>query len=374
MSEHPARTEHHAKIAPAGEFRDGSFRRKAIADGVTLVLGKRPGSRTTETQAVRFAADVFTPTQARAWLARNGYHAIGFEAANPDGLADSANPPPGDSPANAIRLIAVEAHLEAAARGMVDAATSARRISDAWRTARVGPDRDRLLLDADRLAERIKTWAAYIGAAEHEVVGWRRAAAVWREPNPSDANPCACSPPASPTMYGPPVVPELVEPPPESNPRTLVEIGRARELTIDTGRRFSWAIADDWRILTPAGAEQLPQGQGRLFIVPPPRNKRGKVAPEASAAAETFKTWHSFGPLRAVQLEVPGVEDFRERIGQATSIVYRSHKWSGKRTDYEHHFSRRLPPDVLILGSVETPRAVLVRGGEFRVTARGIVD
>jgi len=168
--------------------------------------------------------------------------------------------------------------------------------------------------------------------------------------------------------------------PPSSNPRGLVQLGGARQLdvTIADGegkvRRYRWTLADDWRTLAPAGAEALPAGAGRLFLVPPPSSSSSEP-PADSAGVRTFVEWHQFEPREAFSADVPTVSEFSTRLGTARSIVYRSDKWQpGEPLDYEHEFKPSDPPCVFVIGNVEAPRSVLVRGGAFRVTARGLVD
>lgn len=349
------RTEHAATIVAAGEFRPRSFRRKRIAPGVSIVIAKRPGARTTETAAVRFDAREFTPDQARAWLARNGYTPRKFEAANPEPNAPAPATTPnvtlaGDNPID----ISPERQEQLRAR-LAELRAEYPKLEQRWSELR----------EAAIRAHGTAAWSE-AKARLHEAFGALEVSAS--EQNRiryllMESEPSSSSPAQNVTTAGA-----------EPNPRNFVELGRARELVVDTGRAYSWTIGDDWRVLTPSGAEHLAAGQGRLFIVPPPPDKRGTPAPEPTAAAETFERWHGFEPGKSLEIEVPLVEEFVTPLGKSRSIVYRSHKWDRKRKDYEHLFSRRLPPDVLIVGSVEAPRAVLVRGGEFRVTSRGLVD
>lgn len=159
----------------------------------------------------------------------------------------------------------------------------------------------------------------------------------------------------------------------EPNPRALVQIGLARELQLDTRTGWKWSIADGWRVLVPAGAEQLAPGAGRIFIVPPPSSAAAST-PEPGAAAATFAEWHGFDPRRVYDLDVPRCEEFGPPVGGALRIVYRSDKWDRRPVDYDHGFKASEPPAVSILGTAEAPRAILVRGGVFRTTARGLVD
>jgi hypothetical protein len=66
--ENPFRNEHAARVQDPKLFRKDSFRRKQIAPGVSIVIGKKPSSNSTETQSYRFSASKFTAAQAKAWL------------------------------------------------------------------------------------------------------------------------------------------------------------------------------------------------------------------------------------------------------------------------------------------------------------------
>jgi hypothetical protein len=56
-------------------------------------------------------------------------------------------------------------------------------------------------------------------------------------------------------------------------------------------------------------------------------------------------------------------------LGELFSLVYRTHKLGDGPSEYEHEFSAPLP---LLAFSVESRRLVIA-GGHYRVTARGIV-
>lgn len=62
---------------------------KQLAPGVRAILGKRPGSESSEVQAYRFAADKFTATQAKAWLKDNDKEPVLFEEATGEDRADA---------------------------------------------------------------------------------------------------------------------------------------------------------------------------------------------------------------------------------------------------------------------------------------------
>ena len=64
----PFPNEHAARVKDPSEFEEGSFRRKNIANGVDIIIGKLKGSDKTEVQTYRFDKKVFTAEQAKEWL------------------------------------------------------------------------------------------------------------------------------------------------------------------------------------------------------------------------------------------------------------------------------------------------------------------
>jgi hypothetical protein len=87
----PYPNEHAARVREPGDFKPDSFRRKNIADGVDIIIGKlKAGGDSMVTQAYRFKADVFTADEARAWLKKNDIKFISFEPANGDSKRSAA--------------------------------------------------------------------------------------------------------------------------------------------------------------------------------------------------------------------------------------------------------------------------------------------
>ncbi len=160
---------------------------------------------------------------------------------------------------------------------------------------------------------------------------------------------------------------------PDDNPRELVQIANARELTLADGMVYKWTVAERWPLLTLPGAERLPPGRGRLFLVSPSGATRPEAAGERPRAARTFETWTARPPRREFDLDVPAADEFTP-IGHAVNIVYRSDKWGRPNTDWTHPFKKSNPPQVGVVGTQAQPRAVTVYGGAFRVTNRGLVD
>lgn len=64
----PFPSEHAARVKDPSEFEQDTFRRKNIANGVDIIIGKLKGSDKTEVQTYRFDKKLFTEEQAKAWL------------------------------------------------------------------------------------------------------------------------------------------------------------------------------------------------------------------------------------------------------------------------------------------------------------------
>lgn len=78
----PYPNEHAARIRQPGDFQKDTFRRKNIADGIDIIIGKLKGESSMTIQAYRFDADVFTASEAKKWLKDHDIKYISFEAAS----------------------------------------------------------------------------------------------------------------------------------------------------------------------------------------------------------------------------------------------------------------------------------------------------
>ncbi len=76
----PYPNEHAARILSPGGFSE--FRRKQIAPGLSLILGKLKGSIRWVTQAYRFNKKNYTSEKARKWLKDHNISYKSFEAAS----------------------------------------------------------------------------------------------------------------------------------------------------------------------------------------------------------------------------------------------------------------------------------------------------
>jgi hypothetical protein len=77
----PYPSEHAARIISPSRFEEGSFRRKNIAPGIDIILGKLKGETEMTAQAYRFKKDKFTEEEARVWLKDHKINPISFEPA-----------------------------------------------------------------------------------------------------------------------------------------------------------------------------------------------------------------------------------------------------------------------------------------------------
>jgi len=78
----PYPNEHAARVKEPSEFGPESFRRKTIATGIDVILGKLKGESSMTIQAYRFDTDEFTPPEAKDWLAEHKVEYIRFEPAD----------------------------------------------------------------------------------------------------------------------------------------------------------------------------------------------------------------------------------------------------------------------------------------------------
>lgn len=79
--EAPYPNEHSARVRDPDEFEKDSFRRKNIAGGVDIIIGRLKGEKTLTTQAYRFDASKFTVEQAKKWLKDHNVKYKSFEPA-----------------------------------------------------------------------------------------------------------------------------------------------------------------------------------------------------------------------------------------------------------------------------------------------------
>lgn len=75
----PFSGEHAARVKDPGAFQPNSFRRKNIARGVSIIMGRLKGESSMTAQSYRFDKDVFTPAEAKAWLKEHDVEPTSFE-------------------------------------------------------------------------------------------------------------------------------------------------------------------------------------------------------------------------------------------------------------------------------------------------------
>lgn len=89
----PFLNEHSARLIDPARFEQDSFRRKNIAPGVDIIVGKLYGDKILTTQTYRFDASKFTPEQAKKWLKDNKVDNISFEESKSSRAMDIYNIP-----------------------------------------------------------------------------------------------------------------------------------------------------------------------------------------------------------------------------------------------------------------------------------------
>ena len=86
----PLPNEHAARLRDPGDFQPDSFRRKEIAPGISIIMGRLKGQQTMTAQSYRFSKDKFTAAQAKAWLKDHDVKNISFEEASGNEKANTA--------------------------------------------------------------------------------------------------------------------------------------------------------------------------------------------------------------------------------------------------------------------------------------------
>jgi hypothetical protein len=109
----PYPNEHAARVVSPDEFEPDSFRRKVIAPGVSIVVGKlKDGDGKMVTQAYRFDKDKYTPAEAKKWLKDNDISTIGFEAASDVKEASLGGELSQDERSSIVRDAFYKAHIQ----------------------------------------------------------------------------------------------------------------------------------------------------------------------------------------------------------------------------------------------------------------------
>jgi hypothetical protein len=486
------RAYHRARIEDPGRFRPDSFRSKWIADGVLVVVGKRPRARKTEAQAILFDKAKFTPDDARAWIHTHGYTAKRWDWGNPDAMIVNnpdvarrlrehaedlqkiarelqGNPKrqtPRETPPPPAAHNPVPIHGKGSGKEILAAARAHKMHAVRWRSPTQGEIlsvrggrwtefRSRLLAMIRAEGGRVVRWYRYranpldraaledairdlaralramertphpdcgeakrMVAAARDAIGRARAAVrnpaepdeaeEWTEPqthldealahldqldrqadataeqlgvirqhiedaiaalpddepaDDEDHDPRAAADarnPCAPARNAPPV-------------RQLVQLGDVLELRLSDGRAWTWGPGERAMLVSP-GIEKDSAGRGRIIVA---RLVKVRPVPEGKGphktSERTYETWAARLPKSAEAriADVPGPDEFNEPVGRLASIVYRSDKWQTRRrgVSYVHDFGPDKLPQL-----VAGPRGSFeIRGGAFRVTARGIV-
>lgn len=150
-------------------------------------------------------------------------------------------------------------------------------------------------------------------------------------------------------------------------PVHFVLLGAALELVVRTkrgSRKFSWLKE------TPKRHAFLCDPDGTtLYILHAPESHLVSTRGFPSAATKTWKKWSGFGVDGAAALSVSD-SAIAYHLGYAEILRYRSDKWTGRDTGYEHKFTglvrvladAKKAPSKILLQSVPPVRLVTARG------------
>lgn len=162
-------------------------------------------------------------------------------------------------------------------------------------------------------------------------------------------------------------------------PAETVLLGVVLDMTTERGelRTFWEREFAGWVLLTDPGAEDMPEGEAALYLLPADSFERGPLE-GSSAAQRTYRDWHARDAAHGGEIDDPAISPRAFYFcGEARTIGYRSDKWNapGDAIDYEHDFAERrhVPPHVWADAlELELATLIIVRGGTMRVTADGI--
>lgn len=148
----------------------------------------------------------------------------------------------------------------------------------------------------------------------------------------------------------------------------LVCLGQALEVRIGD-------ILYKWKVKEKMGLYSSVDGK-KLFIL---QMAPKKITPaefmakidsnqaKVDKAVALYERWHEYEPVSGSILVPP--RGFLFDVGRATSILYNSDKWTGKKTRYVHEFKQ---PPIGWVNSKKAPKALVLTGGNIRVKAEGI--
>ena len=100
--------------------------------------------------------------------------------------------------------------------------------------------------------------------------------------------------------------------------------------------------------------------------------KRQNPRSVSQRAQATFRKWHEFDSSKVTRMKGPGrvIPKTLVKLGDLVAVTYRSDKYTGKPTLYEHETKRPHP----VLASDPDGRHVHIIGGRMKITADGLVN
>jgi hypothetical protein len=156
-------------------------------------------------------------------------------------------------------------------------------------------------------------------------------------------------------------------------PPVTVHLGQVLDLVTQSNGKRTRHDLKGFQLLTDADAPERADGRARLYLVKAEVSDKVPNNIDRNSAIRTWKIWNK----RTRPDLIGGLYDLPETIGQqigrAVSIGYRSDKYNkpGKAIDYDHDFREGKPPLVYV-DKPKDPRAIVLTGGNIRITGRGI--
>jgi hypothetical protein len=143
--------------------------------------------------------------------------------------------------------------------------------------------------------------------------------------------------------------------------RTAAEKGYGRTTSAVSLRRIDARIAR----LRGRYEKLLAEAKGRPYVKPNPRT-------ETERAKATFRKWHEFDSHHTTRVKGPSrtIPKTLVKLGDLVSVVYKSNKYTGKPTLYEHKTKSPHP----VLAADPDGQHVHIVGGKMRITGDGLVN
>jgi hypothetical protein len=143
-------------------------------------------------------------------------------------------------------------------------------------------------------------------------------------------------------------------------PTQLVDLAWAREIELEDGSKLKFPLSGKYALCCTGKGDEL-------WILSKSRS-RNIDTQDGEKYRKVFEKFTGFESDDIGTMVTPPSAQL-VRVGRATSIVYRSDKFSRSDHDYIHPF--KVPPTVSV-DNRRSPQICAIRGGRIRVTAEGI--